>query len=93
VLIKTIHGWFASLLYSGLNFSYDNLDLDLFVLSMHLLSYILLIPVVYSRIKLQCTEKYPNISFIFLIIYIILITLLSLAPSIICALLILTSTI
>ena len=53
VLIKTIHGWFASLLFSGLNFSYDNLDLDLFVLSMHMLSYCIMIPIIYTRIKAQ----------------------------------------
>lgn len=91
ILIKTIHGWFSSLVYSGLNMKYNRDDLDVYVLSMHTLSYLFLIPVLYTRFKAQLTNKYPNLSFIFLLIFIILLALLSLAPTLICALLMLTT--
>lgn len=93
IIIKTVHGWFASLIFSGLNYNYNGDDNDLFILAMHGLSYFVLLPVLYSRIKSQYINKYINISFIFLIIFIILLTLLSLAPTLICALLMLTTAI
>lgn len=53
VIIKIIHGWFASLLYSGLNYQYNETDLDMYVLGTHMFSYIFLFPVCYTRLKAQ----------------------------------------
>lgn len=53
VLVKSIHSWFASLVYSGLNMRFYSGDSDFFILSMHMLSYILLVPLLYTRFKLQ----------------------------------------
>lgn len=89
VLIKTIHGWFASLLYSGLNYNYNSLDNDMYILGVHFLSYLILTPILYKRIQTQYEKKFLNISFICLNLFIILLTLLSLAPTLICALLLL----
>lgn len=89
VLVKTVHGWFASLVYSGLNLTYNLQNFDMYILGVHLLSYLLLVPVIFARAKAQSQNKYVNISFIFLIIFIILMVLLSLGPTLICALLML----
>lgn len=91
VIVKTVHGWFASLVYSGLNYKYNEGDQDIYVLGMHTFSYLLLLPVLYTRLKAQYENKHPNISFIFLMVFIILMVLLSLAPTLICALLMLTT--
>lgn len=93
ILIKTVHSWFASLVYSGLNMRYNTGDLDIYVLSMHTLSYLVLIPVLYTRFRTQQRNAFPNLSFIFTFIFIILLVLLSLAPTLICALLMLITAI
>lgn len=53
VLVKTIHSWFASLLYSGLNTKYNYYDFDFFIFAMHMLSYAVLLPMLYTRLKAQ----------------------------------------
>lgn len=53
IIIKTVHGWFASLVYAGLNLTYNIQNFDMYILGVHLLSYLLLVPVAFARIKLQ----------------------------------------
>lgn len=51
VFVKVIHGWFSSLVFVGLN--YENSDglYNYYLISMHLLSYIILIPVLFMQMK------------------------------------------
>jgi hypothetical protein len=51
IIVKSLHSWFSSLFYSGLNFKYNTNDKDLYILSMHMLSYFLIGPVLYLRFK------------------------------------------
>lgn len=51
--VKALHGWFASLVYSGLNLTYNYKDFDMFMFGTHLLSYLFLVPIVYWKAKVQ----------------------------------------
>lgn len=51
VIVKCIHAWFGSLIYTGLNLIHGWGNQDVYILIMHLLGYLLLVPLLFVKLK------------------------------------------
>ena len=51
LLVKTLHSWCASLVYAGVNLSNNFSSIDLYILGTHMLSYVILLPILIPRIR------------------------------------------
>ena len=91
LLVKTIHSWFSSLLYGGLNLKTVYETADVFMVATHFFSYVILLPILVPKIKAMWKAAYPNLSLIGTFVFVILLSLLSLAPVLICCLLVIVT--
>lgn len=85
MLVKALHSWFASLVYSGLNIRNFKLSFDFFTIGSHLLSYVLLAALFLIGFTFQEEYKFPNVFQIFLLLFVSLLSVLSVAPTLICS--------
>lgn len=51
VFVKVVHVWFSSLLFVGLNYWNQDGLYNYYLLSMHLLSYVVLVPILYMMVS------------------------------------------
>lgn len=90
VLIKCIQAWFASLVYAGLNLHKNEGNSDTYITLMHILSYAVLIPLLYIKARNSRQDRYPISSEIFLVVHVCLVSVLSVGPMVMCSLLMFT---
>jgi hypothetical protein len=91
MIVKSLHCWFASLVFGGLNIRNYQKVSDIYQIFTHLLSYILLTFLLYVGYKCNEMYKFPNLSTLFLAMFVMVETVLSTAPLLICSLLLFIS--
>lgn len=91
IIVKSVHGWFASLIYAGLNYERNLGYVDVYEFGTHALSYCLMVPILYIRFTSPRENKFTNISLAFLIALVMAVTLVSLSPRLVCSLMVLLS--